>query len=268
MYRIGLFSKLGKVTIKTLRYYDEMNLLVPAHIDENGYRYYTTDQLFRLHEIVSMKQMGLSILEIKALLDHHDIVTILDQRKKELELELSDITIQLSRLTNYILEKQEEKEMVYQAVIKEIPKCIVFSMRQSMPNYAYLNERMPFVGEKVMKMNPELKCTQPDYCFTINHDRAYKETDIDIEICQAVETFGSDSEGIVFKEMPEITVVSVLHQGNYETLREAYTYALKWLEDNGYVMSGSPRESFIDGVWNKNVDTEWLTEIQVPITKK
>ncbi|WP_242854467.1 MerR family DNA-binding transcriptional regulator [Oxobacter pfennigii] len=43
-----MFSKLGKTTIKTLRYYDEVGLLTPAYVnEENGYHYYATDQLFK-----------------------------------------------------------------------------------------------------------------------------------------------------------------------------------------------------------------------------
>lgn len=58
MYRIGMFSKLGLTTIKTLRYYDDEGLLVPAHVDEdNGYRYYNSSQLFDLNRIVSLRQM-------------------------------------------------------------------------------------------------------------------------------------------------------------------------------------------------------------------
>ncbi|MDR0841571.1 MAG: MerR family transcriptional regulator [Christensenellaceae bacterium] len=66
MYRIGMFSKLGKVTIKTLRHYDEVGLLPPAQVDaETGYRYYTTEQLFKLHKIVALRQMGFSLAEIR-----------------------------------------------------------------------------------------------------------------------------------------------------------------------------------------------------------
>ena len=69
MFRIGLFSKIGKTTVKTLRYYEKEGLLLPESIDkETGYRYYTTSQLLKLHRIQSFRQMGLSISEI------HDLV--------------------------------------------------------------------------------------------------------------------------------------------------------------------------------------------------
>ncbi|PJH76181.1 MAG: MerR family transcriptional regulator, partial [Anaerolineae bacterium CG_4_9_14_0_8_um_filter_58_9] len=55
MIRIGDFSKLSRVSIKTLRYYDEMDLLEPIAVDRfTGYRYYEFDQLPRLHRILAL----------------------------------------------------------------------------------------------------------------------------------------------------------------------------------------------------------------------
>jgi DNA-binding transcriptional MerR regulator len=69
MLKIGDFSKLARVTIKALRYYDELGLLKPVKVDEfTGYRYYETSQLTQLHRIVAMKDMGLSLEEIARLL--------------------------------------------------------------------------------------------------------------------------------------------------------------------------------------------------------
>ena len=39
----------------------------------------------------------------------------------------------------------------------------------------------------------------------------------------------------------------------------------KWIEDNGYLAAASPRESYIDGIWNKQDPEDWLTELQVPV---
>ena len=81
MYRIGLFSKISQTTIKTLHHYDELGLLKPQRVDEvNGYRYYTSDQLFKLHEIISLQQMGFALAEISAILNGHNVANILKQR--------------------------------------------------------------------------------------------------------------------------------------------------------------------------------------------
>jgi len=85
LYQIGLFSKLGKVTIKTLHHYDGMGLLVPACVDEEtGYRYYITDQLLRLNQIMALRQMGFSIPEITDILDGNHVSAILERRKAQL----------------------------------------------------------------------------------------------------------------------------------------------------------------------------------------
>src|SRR5512136_209951 len=69
MFRIGDFSQLGQVSIRTLRLYDEMNLLKPAQIDKfTGYRYCSIEQLPRLNRILALKDLGLSLGQIGDLL--------------------------------------------------------------------------------------------------------------------------------------------------------------------------------------------------------
>jgi effector-binding domain-containing protein len=243
-------------------------LLAPAHVDEEtGYRYYATSQLMRLSEIVGLRQMGFSIPEVSAILDGQGVEGILAQRKAELETDAQTITDQLFRLTNYINEQKEGQKMKYQAVIKEIPSYTVFSAKRTIPNYAALAQIMPEIGETVGRANPGLKCVEPDYCFNVYLDGEYRESDINVEICQAVESRGVDGDGIIFKEIPAVTVVSVLHRGAYDNLGEAYAYAMQWVEQNGYQIIDNVRESYIDGIWNKENVDDWLTEIQVPVKK-
>jgi len=58
-----------------------------------------------------------------------------------------------------------------------------------------------------------------------------------------------------------------MHKGDYAGLPKAYAYAFKWIEENGYQVLDNPRESYIDGIWNKESKDEWLTELQIPVTK-
>src|SRR5512134_2583878 len=70
MIRIGDFSRLSRVSIKTLRFYDEMGLLKPVSVDRfTGYRYYEFDQLPRLYRILAFKDLGFSLEEIGCLLE-------------------------------------------------------------------------------------------------------------------------------------------------------------------------------------------------------
>lgn len=270
MYRIGLFSKINKVTIKTLRYYDEMGILKPAFVDqENGYRYYTSEQLPELHKIIALRQIGFSIDEISLILEGRNVAGIFKERKSELEAIIAESRLQLSQISHYLERLKEDFNMNYQVALKELPEVIVYSKRMVIPNYDAYFEIVPKIGEAVIAANPGLKCAEPAYCFVIYHDGEYREKDIDVEFCEAVEAFGKEIEGIKFKKVEKVPMAAcVYHKGPYSTLRDAYAYTFKWIADNGYTPCEGPRESYIDGIWNKDNENDWLTELQVPIVKK
>jgi len=266
MFRIGEFSKMSKTTIKTLRYYDEIGLLKPEETDKfTSHRFYSTEQLFRLHRIQELRQIGLSINEITLILSGHDTEPILQKRKVELISELSERQSQLSRL-EFIL--HGVNQMNYSATIKELPGCVVYSKKMTVPNYDAYFEIMPEIGKAIVTKYPELKCAVPEYCFIVYLDGEHREKDINIEFCEAVDKIYSDFDDFKFKELKAVTVVSVMHKGAYSKLGEAYAYIYRWIERNGYSAADNPRESYIDGVWNKESEEDWLTEIQVPVLKK
>ena len=90
-----------------------------------------------------------------------------------------------------------------------------------------------------------------------------------MEVCEAVVDYCENSEMVKFKKINAVEkAICVLHKGPYYSLSEAYSFVFRWIEDNGYKAIGEPRESYIDGIWNKEDDSQWLTEIQIPISKK
>ena len=75
MIKIGFFSKLSQVPVKTLRYYDQIGLLNPIEVDTfTGYRYYSVTQLPRLNRILALKDLDLSLEQITIMLENgiHD----------------------------------------------------------------------------------------------------------------------------------------------------------------------------------------------------
>ena len=68
--KIGEFSQMMQVTIKTLRHYEQKGLLLPDEVDEwTGYRYYSIDQMQKLQSIRDLQRLGFSLDEIKDLYD-------------------------------------------------------------------------------------------------------------------------------------------------------------------------------------------------------
>lgn len=268
MFRIGEFSKMSKTTVKALRYYDETGLLKPEQVDPfTGYRFYTTRQLLTVHHIQSLRQVGLSIDEILLVLSGQHLADQLKRRRRELLAELAERQDQLSRI-DFMLQCQEDFSMSYVATIKEVPQCIVYSKKFTAPSYDAYFHLIPAIGEQVMKQYPDLKCASPAYCYIVYLDGEYRERDIHVELCEAVTELRENFDDITFKEAPAITALSVMHKGPYSKLREAYAFALKWIEDNGYQTTDLARESYIDGIWNKETEDDWLTELQFPIVKK
>ena len=260
------------MTAKTLRHYDEIGLLKPSFTDEQtGYRYYDSDALSRMHKIRALKQMGFSLSEIMAVIDcarpEKLLSDIIMLKKQELLCSIEQQQEMLQLLENFRQDFYGDFMMNYSAIIKELPKCIVASMRTVIPDYNALFHLAPEV------MGPEMqrlgcKCAVPEYCFNIYHQDEYKETDIDVEICEAVEEAKEDSDILKFKMLPKIdTAVCVLHKGPYQKLGEAYSFAFEYMGKNGYKLCGHPRESYIDGIWNKESEEDWLTELQFPVSK-
>jgi len=265
LYKIGMFSQMNRVTIKALRHYDDIGLLKPFYIDDvNGYRYYTSSQLPTLHQILALRQMGLSLEEIRKVQMGMDINNILIRKKAEILKTIAEETMKLSQVEYYLLQKGKAKE--YNVVVKELPEVIVASMRTIIPNYSALFSIVPPMGLEMERL--ACVCLVPEYCFNIYHDGEYKEENVDVEVCEAVTEMKKDSDLISFKKIAKVeTAACVLHCGSYEGFPKAYGALMNWMEENNYELADNPRESYIDGIWNKDSEEDWLTEIQFPVRK-
>lgn len=91
MYKIGDFSKISEVSIKTLRYYDDINLLKPSYQDFfTGYRYYEETQLNEITLIKNLKELGLTLTEIKKYIESKEM-DIFEIKKKGFEKTMKKI---------------------------------------------------------------------------------------------------------------------------------------------------------------------------------
>lgn len=92
MYRIGEFSYLCSMSIKTLRYYDKIGVLIPASVDElTGYRYYDIDQLEQAQKIKSLQEASFTLEEIKSILEGKNTEILLSKEKQIRKEELNKI---------------------------------------------------------------------------------------------------------------------------------------------------------------------------------
>ena len=265
LYKIGMFAAMNHMTVKTLRFYEEQGLLMPALIHpETGYRYYTLSQMAVLHQISALKQAGFTLEEIAHINAGADEEAVLLKKKAELLAKIADLTRQIAVVDGYLSKKKTG--LSAPVLIKTIPQTTVAFMRIRLESYDCLFDRMPEMGTLMEKAGCE--CALPEYCFTAYPEAGYKDADILVDICESVVAAKKETGDLRFKTLPEIQAACVFHKGPYRTFAESYETVLRYIEENGYEIAGEIRESYIDGVWNKDDESQWLSEIQVPVRKR
>ena len=265
LYKIGMFAAMNHVTVKTLRFYEEQGLLLPALIQpENGYRCYTLSQMAVLHQITALKQAGFTLEEIVRINSGADEQAVLRKKKAELLEKIAEITRQIAMVDSYLSWK--ETWLSTPVLIKTIPEIAVAYMRIRLESYDGLFDRMPEMGALMERAG--CACAVPEYCFTAYPEPGYRDSDILVEICEAVAKAKGEIGALKFKTLPAMQAACVYHRGSYRSFAESYEVVLRYIEENGYEIAGEIRESYIDGVWNRDDEREWLSEIQVPVRRR
>lgn len=267
---IGEFSQFCLVTIKTLRYYDKLGLLVPNEVDEwSRYRYYDVSQMQQLNAILRLKDMGFSLEEIGDLLDegtHKPSIRQIEAKKELLNNQIKDLVKKLDALDR-IGTSIKHIDSMERISIQSLPSVIVAYYR------CVLKHREDLVPLFNHTINPEIqrlgcKRTLPIYGFIIEHEKEYKEENIDIEYCLQVDELYQDSSIIRFKQLPKVPIaVCLKHVGPYDSLPESFAEVVRYIETNGYKMNGQYRIQFEEGMHNQRNPEKFITIIQIPVIK-
>ena len=170
-FKIGEFSKLNRVTVKTLRHYEEIGLLVPSQVDKwTGYRYYDVCQLGRMNTIRYLKELGFTLEEIGELFDEGrtrpspELIAAKTAECRETLLRLERRMTELERLGKELAKPKKMEK----AFIKELPAVVVASHRRVVRGYDELFDLCPnVIGPEMARLGCE--CSEPGYCFTIDH---------------------------------------------------------------------------------------------------
>ncbi len=121
LYKIGEFAKLTNISVKTLRYYDEINLLKPEEVDLfSGYRYYSYRQKEDLELILALKEAGFSLEEVKRNKDNYSD-EVMQKKKKTLLMEQERLDERIKKL-DYLRNHIRDKKIILNGNIKEEPR--------------------------------------------------------------------------------------------------------------------------------------------------
>lgn len=273
MFKIGDFSKICQIPVSALRYYADLGLLEPVHIDAfTGFRYYELGQLPRLNRILALKDMGLSLEEIGRLLNEE--VSVEEMRgmfrlqQAKIQQHVEDELARLARVAARLREMEKEGKMPHQDVIlKSIDAQHVLSIRETISTPVYvgtlLSEGFLALGQQGIQ-----PIAAPQ---TIYHDEEFNPTKLDVEVIIPVpdsvkhDVVLSDSRKFVVRDLPAIaSAASVIHIGAYSGLSDTYQALGKWVEANGYRLAGSARDIYLKPA---SKDSDPVVEIQWPVEK-
>lgn len=269
MLKIGDFSKLSRISIRMLRHYDEMALLVPQLIDPStNYRYYSEEQLLIANRIISLKDMGFGLSAIVEILncydDSHALSEYLKIKQTELEEQSKEISQRIRLLETTITRlRKDDTAMKYNVVLKTMPERYVASVRKVIPSYQHEGMLWNTLMSETAQNNLQQACVGEG--MAIFHDEGFKESDVDVEIQVAVKGTFENTEHVVFKTVPEIKFASSTYKGSYEQLTDVNLAVAHWVNDNGYSFDGSMFCIYhVSPAQTQNPD-ELVTEVCYPI---
>ncbi len=266
---IGTLSVLTRLTPKTLRYYEEKGLLVPAKKEITGYRIYSFEQVARGLLLNRLSGLGFGIQEMKAIIDVVDGRTdrssvepiiaakVIETRERVEELERIREVLETTDLERLIDMSQEIPKIVEVAPIRIVSKRGKGAWAVIVPQL--MEEVYSAIGSQ-----PQARITGPP--MSICHDEEYKEKDQDVEVCVPVTGRVVVDDDLMVRTIEGGQAVSAIHKGPYDTVGEAWGRVFKFAQENGLHRNGPDREIYLNDPTNIPV-SEVLTEVQLPVER-
>lgn len=273
MLSIGEFSNICKVSTKTLRYYAEIGLILPVEINpENGYRYYSVEQLETMLFINRLKSYNFSLEEIKTILKSEELLDeklylALIKKKKEIEKQVQELKKTLDQLNNDISNlKQGKSIMLYLESIDvqlvEVPNMYLLSFRKMVHEYEFAEEYGNCFSKLFKKIQDD-KLTILAPPMVLFHSAEFSPFGLDTEFAIPVKEYVTGTRDFY----PGLCLKTVLY-GSYSNLSSVYTKQREWAEKEGYECNNALYEVYVTDPTQVSKESELITEIYYPVKKK
>jgi len=272
MLKIGEFARVAHVSIATLRHYEKVGLLKPAVLDpDTGYRYYSLDQLPRVHRLLALKDLGFSLeqiaqfLEEALSLEHLRGMFTLKQAQTQhmIDTEQARLTRIAARLCQI---EQEGKMSAYEVLLKQVDTLLIASVREMVRLDGGLGQSYRKVAAYLEQQGVQLGTP----AIFLLHSRSEQRDDglfIDLETAIPLSTPLSGNEHITIRTLSGGLMACTIHAGVDLFLGQAYAALYHWMKDNNYQITGPAHQIRLK--YGKQMDpTQYLTEVQFPIAKQ
>jgi DNA-binding transcriptional MerR regulator/DNA gyrase inhibitor GyrI len=264
MFTIGEFSKTTGLPVKTLRFYHEKQLHVPAQVDAgSGYRHYNEQNINTARIIVALRELDFSLNEIAQILSEHDddsdILEFLASRKQSLQQRINrdrDIVATINRIIQHETEARSNmNHSAHEIEEKHLQPQLVASIRMKC-RYEEIGRGFSQIGRKLGRY-----ISGKPLC--LYYDNEYREEDADLEPCMPIRKH-KNVDGISIRELPGGRCLALVHRGPYPTIGRSYERLLNYVVDHKYNIQSPTREVYLKGpgmIFRGN-PKNYLTEIQ------
>lgn len=267
LYQIGEVSKIGGISQRTLRHYDELGLMQPDLVGDNGYRYYSLQTMLKIPVINYLKMMGLSLEEIASMMQHPS----LGQARKFLSKHLAECDEQARLLAEKREAIVEWSELVEEAnmVLRVRPRNVNVKY---LPRQELLGLQTRFSGsfaESIVSL--EFASYVQDIDNAIAGPVILRFPSVEDAVAAAAD--GSECDVWLLQKpirpinpndafvCPEGMYLSTYHVGAFEELGEAYSRLTEFANDNGYKVAGPAIERFVSDYWTTYNSDLFVAEV-------
>ncbi len=276
MLKIGDFSKLARVTVKTLHHYELMGLLRPAWIDRfSGYRYYDLQQLPRLNRILALKDLGFSLDEVARLLDRDLSAAQLRAMLQEKQTELAQRVRAEQRRLELVAVRLDEIEaegrvLLPDAALKSVPRLYVASQQSVAPSVERVADHSDRLYRAIAGWLLQAHLRASGQWLALHDNPEYSERAVPVETAVVLDPHISPPRNLPagpvtlrwLPPVPELACAVVPRQPR--ELLHAYTGLYGWVEANGYLVNGPVREVNLQEPGAGNAG---MVELQFPVER-
>ena len=270
MFGIGEFSRIARVSCRLLRYYDEIGLFAPARIDEaTGYRYYSAAQLPRLNRILVLRELGLTLEQIgRAIggeLPAAELRGMLLMRRSEIEQTMAAQAQRLRQIESRIAQIEVEGQAVDDVLVRREPARRLLSMRQTVPSFA---EGVRLIGELLASVPRLVGEGALGEFVAIAHAQDFEPENLDVEFGFFLASAVKPPEGFQLSELASVEhLACCVRVGPPQAAHLTTARIGRFIEANGYRVSGPNREVFLQRPASRNMD-DAVVEMQFPVEKR
>jgi DNA-binding transcriptional MerR regulator len=277
MFSIGEFARLGTVSVRTLRHYDEIGLLRPARVDpDTGYRGYSADQLGQLNRIVALKDLGLSLNQVRLLLAGitlDELRGMLMLRRAQLEQGLHAQQSQLLGVEARLSYIEREGAMpADDIVVKRLPAQGVVVITEEAPEFGPENI-VPAVNRaeeqfKQLRIRDLVKEAGPYLLYYEGEPGHDLTVNLALPVAEPPAELPSPARYLVLPEVEE-AAVAVRSGPAASIFPFVYHDLARWADEHHYRTAGGPgREVWVNMVDDVADVGQQVFEIQLPFTRQ